>query len=402
MEMSATDFDLQKLVEGVVEFFGSPARDKGIDLVCDIDARVPSALRGDPVRLRQILINLIGNAVKFTEKGAVTVHVSTAEEDRRSVLLRFDVRDTGIGIPPESLPGLFQTVSPGDGSPTRGYGKPGLGLAIARQLVKIMGGRIGANSLLGTGSTFWFTARLERQVSLNSPTVLPSFSFRGLRVLVVAANTPGRTIILRQIEGWGIRYDSAADSSQAIEMLIQATESGKAYHAVILDEPVPETAEAASLVRAVRANALIAGTALIVLSVEPDSAQEGQTGVPVYLKKPVKQSELYDVLFSLWNQFTPAQTVREVPPEVSKARGTYSSCRVLLVDDNALNRAMSMAMLEYFGCRTDVAENGRQALEAFSRHRVRPHSDGLPDAGDGRVRGHAGNPPAGGRSRGNA
>ena len=365
MEITATDLDLHALMEEVVEFFAKPAQDKGIDLLCDIDAGVPPALCGDSVRLRQIMVNLIGNAVKFTEKGSVTVHVATEEEDRRSVLLRIDVRDTGIGIPPESLPRLFRAFAQGDGSTTRRYGGTGLGLAIARQLVEMMGGRIDVRSVPGAGSAFWFTVRLKRQAPSGAHTIPPSFSFQGFRILIAADNTPSRTILARQLEGWGIGYDFAGNGSLAIAMLLEAARAEKPYHAAILGEAVPET-DRAAFVRAVRDDALIARTALIVLTAQP---AETRTDLLIPLKKPVRQSQLYDALSSLWNQFAPARTAPEPSPRADADRGAYSPCRVLLVDDNAVNRAMSLAMLEYFGCRTDVAENGRQALEAFARQR---------------------------------
>jgi CheY-like chemotaxis protein/anti-sigma regulatory factor (Ser/Thr protein kinase) len=299
--MAVTELDLQGLVEEVVDFFGGQVQNKGIELASQIDAGVPSALRGDPVRLRQILVNLFGNAVKFTEKGSVTVHVSSEEEDERSVLLRFEVRDTGIGILPETLPRIFHAFSQGDGSTTRRYGGTGLGLTIARQLVQMMGGKIDVRSVPGEGSIFGFTARLDRKDSPPVRGVPRSLTLQGLRILVAAAHTAGREILHRQLEGWGGRNGTAEDGPRALEMLIQAAESGQPYRVAILDAAI-SVMTWIELVRAIRANARIADIDLIVLTPGPEPAEEGgNLGIRAYLKKPVRQSQLYNVLASLGN-----------------------------------------------------------------------------------------------------
>ena len=201
--MAETELDLQRLVEEIVEFFGAQAAAKGIELASSIDAGVPVALRGDPVRLRQVLVNLLGNALKFTDRGEVTLHVLREAEEAGTVLLRFEVRDTGVGIPPEALPRIFHAFSQGDGSTTRRYGGTGLGLAIARELVQMMGGEISAESTPGEGSAFRFTARLEKQAA-PSPAAAPfSLSFAALRVLVASPETAGKAVLCRHLEGWG-------------------------------------------------------------------------------------------------------------------------------------------------------------------------------------------------------
>jgi signal transduction histidine kinase/DNA-binding response OmpR family regulator len=366
LEVAATGLDLHLLVENVVDFFGEQAHHKGIELACQIDAGVPSALRGDPMRLRQILSNLLGNAIKFTEHGEVTVRVVLAEESERSVLLRFEIRDTGVGISPEALPMIFHAFTQADGSTTRKYGGTGLGLTIARQLVQMMDGRIDVRSVPGEGSTFWFTARLDRQDFTVARVDLSGLPFQGLRALVAAGKVTNRTILCRQLEGWGIRYGSAESGAQASEMLVDAAVGGDAYSAVIIDMAMPGWDDI-GLARSIRADERIAGVRLIVLNAEggPTKTDE-DLGIQAYLKKPVKQSKLYNVLLSLGNR--PVSVISEKAQAKAKqlTLGGYSSYRILLVEDSLVNQAVGMAMLESFGCRMDVAGNGREALEAIA------------------------------------
>ena len=366
LEMFVTELDLHQLVEEVVNLFGEQAHHKGIELICHIDAGVPSALRGDPLRLRQILVNLLGNAIKFTERGEVTVRVLSAEASERAVLLRFEIRDTGVGISPETLPTIFHAFTQADGSTTRKYGGTGLGLTIARQLVQMMGGKINVRSVPGEGSTFWFTARLDRQdstVSRVDPSVL---SFQGFRVLVAAGMATNRMILCQQLEGWGIRYGSAEKGSLALEMLVDAAAAGDAYSAAIIDSVMPGM-DGIGLARSIRADERIAGVKLILLNSEGGPAEEdGDLDIQAYLKKPVRQSKLYNVLLSLGNRTVPVISEKTQPKAKQLSKGCYSSYRILLVEDNLVNQAVSRAMLEYFGCRMDVAGNGLEALEAIA------------------------------------
>ena len=230
----------------------------------------------------------------------------------------------------------------------------------------MMGGKIGVQSVPGEGSTFRFTARLDRRDSPPVRGAPRSLSLRGLRILVAAADTAGRAILHRQIEGWGVRNGTTEDGPRALEMLIQAAESGQPYQAAILDAAISGMTWI-ELARAIRADARIAGIALIVLTPGPEPTEEsGSLGIRAYLKKPVRQSQLYNVLTSLGNRSAPSADAKGVSADVQINRGRYSSYRVLLVEDNPVNQAVSKAMLEYFGCRTDVAANGREALKALA------------------------------------
>ncbi len=369
LEMTVTELDLHRVVEEVVAFFGEQAHNKGIELAGHIDAGVPSSLRGDPVRLRQVLVNLLGNAVKFTEKGEVTVHVTSEEESERSVLLRVEVQDTGVGIAPDALGWIFNAFSQEDGSTTRRYGGTGLGLTIARQLVQMMGGKINVKSVPGEGSTFWFTARLEKQNPAVPPADPYSLSFQGLSVLIVAGAITNRTILQKQLAGWGIRNGCAENESEALAVLVNAAASDEAYNVAILDAALPGMG-GVGLARAIRADERIAGMMIILLTSGSDREEEsGELGIRAYLRKPVRQSQLYNAFASLGNRSVHDQSGEgeAASPGVQALKGCFASFRILLVEDNAVNQAVSRAMLEYFGCHTDVVGNGHEALAAFSR-----------------------------------
>ena len=367
LEMAVTELDLHRLVEEVVEFFGEQAHIKGIELAGHIDADVPASLRGDPVRLRQILVNLLGNAVKFTEKGEVTVHVSAEGEDERSVLLRVEVQDTGVGIAPDALGWIFHAFSQEDGSTTRMYGGTGLGLTIARQLVQMMGGKIDVKSVPGEGSTFWFTARLDKQDPAFPPADHYSLSFRGLKVLIAAGALTNRTILHKQLTGWGIRNGCAATSSEVIASLVNAAASHDAYNVAILDAAMPGM-DGIGLARAIRTDERIAGMKIIMLTSGSDREEpSGELGIRAYLRKPVRQSQLYNVFASLGDRPVHEESGDTGAPGAKAIKGCFASSSILLVEDNPVNQAVSRAMLEYFGCHTDVVRNGREALDLFSR-----------------------------------
>ncbi|MDA8124103.1 MAG: ATP-binding protein [Deltaproteobacteria bacterium] len=367
--IAVTDLDLAGVVEEVCEFFAGRARDKGIELACYIDPGVPSFLRGDPVRLRQVLLNLLGNAVKFTAKGGISVSVVSSEEDERSILLRFEVRDTGPGISPEHQTQIFQAFSQGDGSTTRRFGGTGLGLTIARQLVQLMGGEIGVKSVPGEGATFHFTVRLEKQgLSSGSVPSGPHFSLKW-RVLVAAWTETSRQNILRQLAGWGIRSDSVESGSQALERLATAVAAGDPYRIVLIDSTA-SAKEGGKLARAIRADAALCSVTLVLLTAKAESAPwEAAVGFQARLVKPVRQSQLFNTLSDLEKGIAPALSEKALPIDVQSSKGRFSAFRVLLVEDNPINQVVGKEMLEFFGCAADVAGNGREALEAFDRLR---------------------------------
>ncbi len=366
MEIVTTELNLLTLAEDVVDSFSKQAQMKGIELSCHVDSRIPTVLRGDPMRLRQILFNLLGNAVKFTEKGEVSLDVSPEEEREQSMLIRFEVRDTGIGIAPEALTKIFNAFTQADGSTTRQFGGTGLGLTIANQLVPMMGGKIDVESVPGKGSAFRFTAELEKR-DRTTEVLEPSYlSFQGLSILVLSGASKARTTLCRQLEGWGIQSNSTERRTDALGMLTSAAKMGKPYPAMILDTVMLET-EWPALVRTISANSQTADTKIIALLPGSDSEEE-YTGLDLHacLKKPVRQSQLFNALASLGESIVSREEEVHEPSNGPKNKEEFSSFQVLLVEDNPVNQALGLAMLEYFGCRTDVAENGQEALEAFS------------------------------------
>jgi two-component system, sensor histidine kinase and response regulator len=366
MELSSTNFDLRDLVEEVTGFFAEQAHRKGLELACQIDLEVPPALKGDSHRLRQILVNLLGNAIKFTEKGEVVARVSMVNDGESSTLLRFEVSDTGIGVSPEAQAKIFDAFSQEDGSTTRRFGGTGLGLAIARQLAGLMGGELGVKSTPGKGSTFWFTSQLERQ---QEPplTSIPALNLKGVRILAVDDNETNRTILYNQLSSWGAVCDTAENGSQAMEIFARSSEQGEPYEIAILDMMMPGM-DGAELAKTIRKDRRIGDIRLVILTSSGEwmgNEERESLGIGAYLMKPVRQSQLYDVLTSLGARASDPKPDRQV--ERTPSQNTVSlSAHILLVEDNPVNQAVGKAMLETFGCKVDVVGNGREAVSALS------------------------------------
>jgi len=294
------DFELIETVESTLDQLAERAHTKGIELAGVMAPDLPTRLRGDPGRLRQILTILIGNALKFTERGEVVVRVSTESETEMHARLHFRVEDTGIGISPEAQGKLFQAFSQVDGSSTRKYGGTGLGLALAKQLAALMEGEMGVHSQPGRGSTFWFTAELEKQAGNARDPHRSHHNLVGARVLAVDDNVTNRRILRHQLDAWKMQVQTAADGEEALGVLKAAAEAGRPYHAALLDVQMPEM-DGWTLTRAIRTDPALAGTRLIVLTSVGqtfDPAELKAAGIEAYLVKPVKQSRLFDCVVS--------------------------------------------------------------------------------------------------------
>ena len=294
------DFDLVETVEGTLDMLAERAQDKGLELASAIASDVPTRLRGDPGRLRQILTNLIGNALKFTSKGEVVVRVSKAGETETHAELRFEVEDSGIGIPPETQGRLFQAFNQADASTTRKYGGTGLGLAIARQLVLLMDGEIGVRSDPGKGSTFWFTAKLDKQTREAGTRHVPVRDQLNMRVFVVDDNHTNLQILRSQLAAWKMQVGSVDNGAEALDRLRTAVQRGEPYELALLDAQMPEM-DGFTLAAAIKADPLLAGTRLIVLTSLGQSLRSDELkrrGIEACLVKPVKQSRLFDCLIS--------------------------------------------------------------------------------------------------------
>jgi two-component system, sensor histidine kinase and response regulator len=368
------DFDLVKTVEGTLDMLAQRAQDKGLELAGTVASEVPTRLRGDPGRLRQILVNLVGNAIKFTEQGEVVVRVCKESETETHALVRFYVQDTGIGISPEAQEKLFHAFNQADSSTTRKYGGTGLGLAIAKQLVTMMGGQIGVDSGPGKGSTFWFTAHLEKQLrDLESPESYRHVLYQ-LRVLVVDDNATNRQILRHQLTVWKMLPSSAASGREALKMLRTAAMEALPYDLALLDVQMPEM-DGFMLAKSIKADPAIASTRLVVLTSmgQALSAQElRNAGIAAYLVKPVKQSHLFDCLTNAIGK-TATETFL-VYPASSQRVGTSleptphrERPRILLAEDNIINQKVVLGQLQRLGYAADTVANGLEVLAALQR-----------------------------------
>ena len=367
LELEIIDFDLRALLDDFAAMMSIRARDKGLEFVCAAAPEAPAFLRGDPGRLRQILINLTGNAVKFTREGEVAVRAAAAAESDEAVTLRFTVRDTGIGIPRDQQGKLFSSFTQLDASDTRLYGGTGLGLAISKKLVDMMGGEIGVESEAGRGSEFWFTVRLALQAEREQDAPPPA-RIRGVRILVVDDNATNREVLLARLKAWTARPAEAPDGPSALRALYAAEAAGDPFRAAILDMQMPGM-DGAALGRAIKTDEKLKAVRLVMMTSvgqRGDARKMSEIGFAAYLTKPVRQSDLFDSLAAVLAGETPRReslplitrhTVREM-----RRRGV----RILLVEDNVTNRQVAEGILEKLGLRSDAAVNGREALERLT------------------------------------
>ncbi|HEX6709804.1 MAG TPA: response regulator [Rubrobacter sp.] len=375
LDLETMNFDLRNTVEEALGLLAERAQAKGVELVSLIEHDVPSALRGDPGRLSQILTNLLGNAVKFTDEGEVVLRVSLAEEQGGAAEVRFDVRDTGIGMTPEQRERLFQAFTQGDVSTTRRYGGTGLGLVISKQLVEMMGGEIGVESEPGKGSIFSFTARLLKQPGKAQRAITPRKDFEDLRILIVDDNETNRKILHGQVISWGMKNGQAEGGPKALEMLRAAAQEDQSYDLAILDLHMPGM-DGIELAHAIKEDPSIAATKLILLTsmgLRGEAEQARRVGFAAYLTKPVRQSKLYDAIATVVGSTAEAPSPADAPLVDRRRAGEASTLarerlvRVLVAEDNQVNQRVAVRMLERLGYRADVAANGLEATEALSR-----------------------------------
>ncbi|HEX2043411.1 MAG TPA: response regulator [Acidimicrobiales bacterium] len=378
IELEELDFDLQELVEEGTSLLAGAAAAKGLELVTDCDSNLPAVVRGDPGRLRQVLVNLVGNAVKFTERGEVIVRARLADEGGDHVTVRFEVADTGIGIDPASRDRVFGSFTQADASTTRRYGGTGLGLALSKRLVELMGGQIGVESDRGAGSTFWFSVPLARQPGTPAQRPLPprAPSLVDVRALVVDDNASNRLILEEQLSNWGMRPDAVADPRQALHLARVAAAAGEPYDVALLDVQMPEMT-GLELAEAIGGEPELGHPPVILLSSVDalPQAQGAGNGVRASLLKPVRQSELLDALLDVLAPVGKG----EYPTGGDREHGEQGQAwrgHVLVVEDNAVNRMVALGTLAKLGCSADVATNGREAVEAVSR---RPYAAVLMD-----------------------
>ncbi len=361
MELEIVPFDLRETVEEALELLGERAHAKGLELVCDLPPDLPRELLGDPARLRQILINLTDNAIKFSDRGEVVVEARLTPLGGEEVELRVAVSDTGIGIRPEGMKRLFQAFSQADGSTTRRYGGTGLGLAISRQLAELMGGRIGAESTPGVGSTFWFTARLK---SVATQRVDGDAGLGGVPVLLAAPNARLREVLARTLRHWGMPVACVATGVEAYARLAAAAHEAAPFRVAIIDARLLEEG-GSELLQAIDQNPALAHMPQILLTGMLARHAHREWIVPgrrLALSKPVRTPRLQALLGELLGVVPPAPAAARVLPLKAAV-----PVRVLVAEDNVVNQKVVTYMLRKLGVRADVVANGKEAVEAMAR-----------------------------------
>ena len=365
LELEMVDFDLTHALDDVAYLVAHSARTKGLELIAYCDPGMPTRLRGDVGRLRQILLNLASNAVKFTSVGEVVLRAGLGPSpDDDHIGVRLEVVDTGIGIAPESSERLFEPFAQADASTTRRYGGTGLGMAISRQLAEAMGGSIGVDSELGRGSVFWVNLPLARATEPVDPPEMPPRLPPGLRAIVVDDNQTNRLVLSSQLQAWGVAADLAPDAAAALDRVRHAAREGHPYDFAVIDRDMPGR-DGLDLARTITADPGLRSTHLLLLASEsvPDG-DAPRAGIAVTLAKPIRLSQLHEALA---RTLAPSVEKASIETPTSPAITPGSRGRLLIVEDNAINQAVARAMAVKLGYSSDVASNGNEALAASGR-----------------------------------
>ena len=384
LDLEIVNFDLHTTVEDTLGLLGERAYAKGLELTCLMQAGVPTLLRGDPGRLRQILVNLIGNAIKFTEQGEIVVTVSVSDEQEMGTppstntprrWFRIEVSDTGIGITPEQQTKLFQSFTQADGSTTRKYGGTGLGLAICKKLVEMLGGRIGVDSKVGVGSVFWFTVPFYLQPEGAQQASLPTVALKGRRILIVDDHATNRKVLEQYLYGRGVTYKSAENGVEALQCLRDAAARQTPFDLAILDMQMPGM-DGLELAKQIKSDHTISPTRLVLLTSvgqRGDAKAAQDAGLDAYLTKPIRQSLVFECLgLVLGHTSDVAGTIDRSPASIITQHTVAEAMMqsrplVLVVEDNPVNQKVAANMIEKLGYRVNVAANGREAVESLAR-----------------------------------
>ncbi len=393
LDLEAIDFDIRLVLDEVIDVLAGKASQKSLELIGVVYANIPKQLRGDPGRIRQILFNLIGNAIKFTEQGEIVVRIELVDERAEVPVLQLSVTDTGIGIPSEAQDGLFQSFTQADSSTTRKFGGTGLGLAICKQLVTLMHGEIGVTSQEGQGSTFWFTIPMAHSVAAS----LPGASCTSLatrRVCIVESNDTIRFLLNHYVQSWGMHTEVARNGKDGLALLQKRTQEGKPFDVALLDHSLSETIheDGVSLAQRIRHDPAMAHTSLVLLSAfgkrgEGKMAQEA--GFNGYLTKPIRHQQLHDCLTMVLAEPAAASNDCASPPLITRhtvdEAQARTQCHILLAEDNVVNQKVAVRMIQKLGYRVDVVDNGQAAVQALEHSRYHlvfmdcqmPEMDGL-------------------------
>jgi PAS domain S-box-containing protein len=366
LDLEILDFDLRALLDDFASMLALRAYEKGLEFICSAAPDVPAYLCGDPGRLRQVLTNLTGNAVKFTSRGEIVIRASLAAETDTNVVVRFSIKDTGIGIPSDKQGMLFQKFTQVDAATTRQYGGTGLGLAISRQLAELMGGEIGLNSEAGKGSEFWFTARFAKQTEQPSM-VIPLADISGVHLLVVDDNATNREVLMTQLAAWGVLAEEAADGPAALSALYKARNSGHPFQGAILDMQMPGMTGTV-LAQGIKADETLKNTRLILMTSIPergDAKRIEEIGFVAYLTKPTRQSDLYNCLSVVLSGTALPPSAQPLVTRHTIREMNRGAVRILLAEDNIVNQQVALGILKKLGLRADTVANGREVISAL-------------------------------------
>ncbi len=368
LELENAEFDIRRIVEETVHLFALRAHKKGLEIVCLIHSSIPSVVSGDPYRIRQILTNLLGNAVKFTKKGEIVVRVIPEESEPDTTTIRFEIKDTGIGISSEFREKIFDSFSQSDNSTTRKYGGTGLGLTIAKHLTMLMGGEIRVNSDPGIGSTFWFTIPFKASPHRDDKIIQPPEDSNHFRILLVEDNMESFNAIHYYLDSWGIGNDTCENEFETLDRLKQATLECNPFHIIMIDTTLPDM-DAGELARKITEDSSILDLHIVFLvSLVP--GVDGQYFSPVpgayFIEKPVIPTQLIRCFEQILGLSSESMSFSDSSAEIPSEKTSVPRLRVLLVEDNVVNQDVTKAMLDNFGCQTDIVSNGQEAIDAFS------------------------------------
>jgi len=379
LEIETIDFNLESMLDDFASILAIKAHDKKLEFICNIDPKVPVFLKSDPGRLKQILINLTANAIKFTLTGEIIIQVNVESETDHHVMLRFAVKDTGIGIPNDKFDALFASFTQVDASTTRKYGGTGLGLAISKQLVELMGGEIGVNSKENMGTEFWFCINFSKsdKTGINSDNrKIPFVDISSTRILIVDDNKTNRKVILSQLNHWGCdRAIAIKDGASAIKELNKAVNNSDPYQVAIIDMHMP-VMTGMKLAEKIKADTLLTNTKLISmtsLGKKGDAKKMSNIGFSAYLTKPIRKKDLFNTLRLVvfnnnvqeGNSIENSIVTRHLVREMGKNNLEMKDVKILVVDDNKVNQLVAQKMLKKLGFSADLADNGLKAVEAI-------------------------------------
>ena len=372
LDIEAIEFDLRTAVESALDVVSVRAGEKGLELVCMVAPDVPSRVVGDPGRIRQILLNMLSNAIKFTEQGEVVLRVRAESDDGSNTLVRFEVQDTGIGLTPAAQAKIFQPFVQADSSTTRKFGGTGLGLTICKRLAELMGGAVGARSAEGVGSTFWFTAYLEQKPDGPEHGGVVSVDLKGIRVLVVDDNATAGAVLREQLVACGADADVVDTATAAVRRLREGQALGRQYGVALLDKCMPEMG-GIELAKQIKSNPEISHIPLILVTAvgqRGDRAAATEVGFSGYLTKPIRREQLQGCVSRVLGLAVDAEAGRSselITKHTLADETARHRPRVLLAEDNPVNQKIAVRFLEKLGCRVDVVDNGRDAVEAVER-----------------------------------